>query len=46
MEIGDIVFYGLILEFVGRFSVCVSLFVLGEKEFVDILMKFCDVVGK
>jgi ATP-dependent Clp protease ATP-binding subunit ClpX len=46
VETGDIVAYGLIPEFVGRFPVCVPLQALGEKELVDILMKPRDAVGK
>ena len=46
VETGDIVAYGLIPEFVGRFPVCVPLQALGEEELVDILMKPKDAVGK
>ena len=46
VETGDIVSYGLIPEFVGRFPVCVPLSALGEKELVDILTKPRDAVGK
>ncbi len=46
VETGDIVSYGLIPEFVGRFPVCVPLTALGEKELVDILTKPRDAVGK
>jgi ATP-dependent Clp protease ATP-binding subunit ClpX len=46
VETGDIVAYGLIPEFVGRFPVCVPLQALGEEELVDILMKPRDAVGK
>jgi ATP-dependent Clp protease ATP-binding subunit ClpX len=46
VETGDIVAYGLIPEFVGRFPVCVPLTALGEKELVDILTKPRDAVGK
>lgn len=46
VETGDIVSYGLIPEFVGRFPVCVPLTALGERELVDILMKPRDAVGK
>lgn len=46
VETGDIVSYGLIPEFVGRFPVCVPLTALGERELVDILTKPRDAVGK
>jgi ATP-dependent Clp protease ATP-binding subunit ClpX len=46
VETGDIVSYGLIPEFVGRFPVCVPLQALGEKELVDILTKPRDAIGK
>ena len=46
VETGDIVSYGLIPEFVGRFPVCVPLNALGEKELVEILMAPRDAVGR
>ena len=46
VETGDIVSYGLIPEFVGRFPVCVPLNALGEKELVEILMTPRDAVGR
>jgi len=46
VETGDIVSYGLIPEFVGRFPICVPLNALGEKELVEILMAPRDAIGR
>ncbi|XP_065870867.1 CLP protease regulatory subunit CLPX2, mitochondrial [Euphorbia lathyris] len=46
VESGDLVAYGLIPEFVGRFPVLVSLSALNEDQLVQVLMKPKNALGK
>ncbi|KAJ6711220.1 hypothetical protein OIU79_007634 [Salix purpurea] len=46
VESGDLVAYGLIPEFVGRFPVLASLLALNEDQLVQVLMKPKNALGK
>ncbi|KAF8019271.1 hypothetical protein BT93_G0061 [Corymbia citriodora subsp. variegata] len=46
VESGDLIAYGLIPEFVGRFPVLVSLSALSEDQLVQVLMKPKNALGK
>jgi len=44
VESSDLINYGLIPEFIGRFPVLVSLAALNEEQLVQVLFEFWDVV--